>query len=102
MLALSPSSNTLSLNVRPCLSKAPHSKLHRSPSLTLLLEKAHDQHWLRAGSSQFARVVKGVGLRSTARKCAWVSPPLSFECGAALLRQEKNPIADMSGARESL
>ena len=52
---------------------AQHSKLHRSPSL--------DQQWLLAGSCQFARVVKGVDLRSTARKCAWVL----------------NPIADMSG-----
>ena len=26
-------------------------------------------------SSQFARVVKGVDLRSTARKCAWVRTP---------------------------
>ena len=32
-------------------------------------------HWLLAGSSQFARVVKGVDLRSTARKCAWVRTP---------------------------
>ena len=33
------------------------------------------QQWLLAGSSQFARVVKGVDLRSTARKCAWVRTP---------------------------
>ena len=33
------------------------------------------QHWLLAGSSQFARVVKGVNLRSTARKCTWVRTP---------------------------
>ena len=34
-----------------------------------------DQQWLLAGSSQFARVAKGVDLRSTARKCGWVRTP---------------------------
>ena len=33
-------------------------------------------------SSQFARVVKGVDLRSTAGNCAWVrTPQLTFACG---------------------
>ena len=34
-----------------------------------------DLDWLLAVSSQFARVVKGVDLRSTARKCAWARTP---------------------------
>ena len=36
--------------------------------------------------SQFARVVKGVDLRSTARKCAWVrTPQLTERSGLSIL-----------------
>ena len=52
-----------------------HSKLRRSLISTLCFDQADDQCWRSAGSSQFARVVRGVDLRSTARKCAWVRTP---------------------------
>ena len=66
---------------------APHAKLHRSLISALCFAQADDQHWQSAGSSQFARVGRGVDLRSTARKCAWVRTPF---------------IADMSGWRHSV
>ena len=66
---------------------APHAKLHRSLISALCFAQADDQHWRSAGSSQFARVGRGVDLRSTARKCAWVRTPF---------------IADMSGWRHSV
>ena len=51
----------------PTLKTSPISQCHQ--------ECQCDQQWLLVGSSQFARVVKGVNLRSTARKCAWVRTP---------------------------
>ena len=51
----------------PTLKTSPISQCHQ--------ECQCDQQWLLVGSSQFARVVKGVDLRSTARKCAWVRTP---------------------------
>ena len=52
--------------VGPTLKTSPISQCHQ--------ECQCHQQWLLAGSSQFARVVKG-DLRSTARKCAWVRTP---------------------------
>ena len=51
----------------PTLKTSPISQCHQ--------ECQCDQQWLLVGSSQFARVVKGVNLRSTARKCTWVRTP---------------------------
>ena len=51
----------------PTLKTSPVSQCHQ--------ECQCDQQWLLVGSSQFARVVKGVNLRSTPRKCAWVRTP---------------------------
>ena len=51
----------------PTLKTSPISQCHQQC-------QCHQQ-WLLVGSSQFARVVKGVNLRSTARKCAWVRTP---------------------------
>ena len=46
----------------------------QSTYLTAKCQRGHCKPFLVAGS-QFARVVKGVDLRSTARKCAWVRTP---------------------------
>ena len=51
----------------PTLKTSPISQCHQ--------QCQRHQHWLLAGSSQFAQVVKGMDLRSTARKCAWVRTP---------------------------
>ena len=64
-------------------SAAPQSKLPRSLISTLCFDQADDQCWQTAGSSQFARVVKGVDLRSTADRAKhcfltlWHQAPMS-------------------------
>ena len=60
---------------------APLSKLRRSLISTLCFDQADDQCWRSAGSSQFARVVRGVDLRSPCTQ----------------LRMGSNPVADISG-----
>ena len=61
------------LSVTPFLEAAPHSKLHRSPSVTRNASVISNGYMSAAVS--LPEWSRGVNLRSTPRKCAWVRTP---------------------------